>query len=385
MLLGETKPLPVLKKKKVVISVINDLVTDQRVARTCDVFHELGYHVLLIGREQKNSLPLPQKPYVCERMKLIVEQGPLFYILYNLRLFFLLLFTNADVLFANDLDTLWPNYLVSKIKGSTLMYDSHEIFCEVPELRLRPVKKRIWQYLESWIVPNVNNAITVNQSIATYFTEKYKVPFQVVRNIPDYSSLRVMKTRAELQLPIDKKIIILQGAGINMQRGAEELVEAFQFLSDRFMLLIIGSGDVLPQLKQQVKALQLRPKVTFMDKIPATELRQYTMNSDLGISIDKDTNLNYHFSLPNKLFDYIHAGIPILATRLPEIEYIINQYDIGVFIDHHDPKHIALQIEGFMTSENYLRCKANTIKASVENNWQTEKEKLIRLIRHIDT
>lgn len=368
------------KKKKIIVSVINDLVTDQRVARTCSVLQELGYDILLVGRQKQDSQPLAQRDYECKRMKLLFEQGPQFYFVFNVRLFFVLLFNKADVLLANDLDTLWPNYVVSKLKGSRLIYDSHEIFCEVPELQNNPSKKKIWERLEKYIIPKLKTCFTVNQSIANYFTEKYKVPFEFVRNIPNYSKLEKIKTRVELNLPENKKIVILQGAGINVQRGSEELVEAFQYLNNDFLLLIIGGGDVINLLKANAVKFSLHEKVKFIDKISAAELMQYTMNSNLGVTIDKDTNPNYHFSLPNKVFDYLHAGIPILATRLPEIEAIINNYQVGTFIDNHNPKHIAERIETFLNSEQYSICKSNTTKAAAENNWETEKQKLVRVI-----
>jgi glycosyltransferase involved in cell wall biosynthesis len=372
-----------VKKKRIIVSVINDLVTDQRVARSCSVLFDLNYKVLLVGREQRTSRPMEKRDYDCKRMKLLFEQGPQFYFFFNVRLFFVLLFTKADALWANDLDTLLPNYLVSKIKGIPLIYDSHEIFCEVPELQANPSKKRIWEKLEAWIVPKLKYCITVNQSIADYFTNKYNVPFIFVRNIPDYTKVVGLKSRTELNLPIGKKIVILQGAGINVQRGAEELVEAFRYLNDTCFLLIVGSGDVIQQLKESVIKLQLQNKVKFVDKIPASELKQYTANSNLGVTIDKDSNMNYHFSLPNKVFDYMHAGIPILATRLPEIEKLVNAYHIGTFIENHEPLHIAQQIEGFLNSKEYLEFKSNTVIAAIENNWQSEKQKLIKLIHEI--
>lgn len=372
-----------MQKKRIIVSVINDLVTDQRVARTCSVLFDLNYKVLLVGREQKISRPLEKRDYDCKRMKLYFEQGPQFYLFFNLRLFFVLLFNKADALLANDLDTLLPNYLVSKIKGIPLIYDSHEIFCEVPELQTNPSKKRIWEKLESWIVPKLKNCITVNQSIAEYFTNKYKVPFIFVRNIPIYPKIEKLKSRTELNLPIGKKIVILQGAGINVQRGAEELVEAFQYLNETYFLLIVGSGDVIQQLKESVIKLQMQNKVKFVDKVLASELKNYTSNANLGVTIDKDSNMNYHFSLPNKVFDYMHAGIPILATRLPEIEKLVNAYNIGTFIENHEPSHIAQQIEGFLNSKEYLEYKSNTVIAAIENNWQSEKQKLIKLIHEI--
>ncbi len=367
-------------KKRVIVSVINDLVTDQRVARTCQVFVDLDYDVLLVGRKQKHSKPLEQRPYTCKRMFLLFEKGPAFYFWFNLRLFFVLLLNKADVLFSNDLDTLLPNYLVSKIKKIPLIYDSHEIFCEVPELQQNPFKKKIWERLESWIVPKLSKCITVNKSIADYFTNKYQAPFIFVRNIPQYPKLQTIKTREELKLPYGKKIIILQGAGINVQRGAEELVESFKYLDDTYLLLIIGSGDVISTLKEMVVSLQLSTKVMFLDKMPASLLRHYTANAHLGVTIDKDTNMNYHFSLPNKVFDYIHAGIPILATQLPEIQMLIDKYKIGLFIQNHHPSHIAEKVTELISSQNYLEYKSNTIIAAVENNWDQERQKLIQLI-----
>jgi len=151
-------------------------------------------------------------------------------------------------------------------------------------------------------------------------------------------------------------------------------------LSDEYLLLIIGSGDVIHQLKANALKFNLKDKIKFIDKIPATELRHYTINADLGVTIDKDTNMNYHFSLPNKVFDYLHAGIPILATRLPEIENIVKTYQVGTFIENHDPKHIAERIHEFLSSAKYLNSKANTKLAASENNWKTERRKLEQLI-----
>lgn len=368
-----------MQQKKVIVSVINDLATDQRVARTCSVLKELNYEVLLVGRKLKSSHDLQKRDYECKRMTLLFEQGPAFYFFFNLRLFFVLLLRKADLLVANDLDTLLPNYLVSKLKGIKLVYDSHEIFCEVPELKANPQKKKIWERLEKCIVPKLKHCITVNSSIANYFKTRYNVPFTYVRNIPDYNQIQNLKTRHDLNLPVEKKIILMQGAGINVQRGAEELVEAFKYLSEAYLLLIIGSGDVVADLKIKARYLSLK-NVWFMDKMPSAELMHYTANANLGVTIDKDTNMNYHFSLPNKVFDYIHAGIPILASCLPEIESIITEFNIGTFIENHDPEHIAKQIELFLNSENYAICKHNTGKAALQNNWQTEKQKLINLV-----
>ncbi|MGZ4057129.1 MAG: glycosyltransferase, partial [Bacteroidia bacterium] len=272
--------------KKAIVSVINDLSTDQRVHKVCMTLHNLGYDVTLVGRRQRKSLPLTERAYKTKRMFLLFEKGPFFYLEFQKRLFWYLLFHKADVLVSNDLDTLLPNYLNSKLKRANIVYDSHELFCEVPELQSNPVKKKIWKSLERWIFPKLKNVFTVNDSIAKIYSDEYKVNVKVVRNIPLLSNQLNLKkiSKEELGIPSGKKIIVLQGAGINIDRGAEEAVEAMQFINYA-ILLIIGSGDVMNVLKQMVTALKLNDKVLFIGKVPFEKLLQYTHNADLGLTL----------------------------------------------------------------------------------------------------
>src|SRR5690554_2991253 len=127
-----------MKNKKIIVSVTNDLYTDQRVHKVCMFLYENGYEVLLVGRKLKNSEPITDRPYSIKRFKLVFNAGALFYSNYNLRLFWFLLFTRFDVLLSNDLDTLLANYCAHRLKSkSRLVYDTHELFTEVPELTAR--------------------------------------------------------------------------------------------------------------------------------------------------------------------------------------------------------------------------------------------------------
>ena len=358
---------------KAIVSVINDLVTDRRVHKTCMVLHEEGYEVTLVGRVLKDSLPLDKRLYKTHRMNLWFTKGVAFYAEFTIRLFFFLFKNKADLLVANDLDTLLPNYYFSKRRKCALIYDSHEIFCEVPELQQTPLKKKIWERLEKAVVPKLTYCITVNQSIANWFNQKYHTRFKVVRNIPDKITVDRIKTKAELNLPLDKKIILLQGAGINIQRGAEEAVDAMQYIHNA-ILLIIGGGDVIENLEFRIKNLELQSKVIMLPKMKPEELFHYTCNADIGLSLDKPTNINYQLSLPNKLFDYIQAGIPVLASPLTEIKTFIEKYKVGICIENHDAKHIADKLNYMLTSTDYNTWKANTKIAAQENNWENEKK-----------
>jgi len=368
-----------MRQKKAIISVINDLVTDQRVDKTAKVLLEIGFEVVMVGRHKHDSMRMPDRPYETHRMRLLWEKGPMFYAEYNIRLFFYLMANRSNLLVSNDLDTLLPNFMVSRLMRIPLVFDSHEYFTETPELTGRHRVQKIWKRIERRIVPKLKDCITVNESIAGLFYEKYGTKFKVVRNIPERKDHIFVQTREELGLPADKKIVLLQGAGINIQRGAEEAVEAMKYL-DNAVLLIVGGGDVLPLLKKQVQESKLESKVIFIPKQTPDKLFSYTAIANIGLAIDKDTNINYRFSLPNKLFDYIHAGIPLLVSPLPEIKRIVDQYQVGEFIESHDPRHIAQKISDMLNDESRIRIwKENLKTAARELNWDTEKQVLIEI------
>jgi glycosyltransferase involved in cell wall biosynthesis len=365
---------------KAIVSVINDLVTDQRVNKTCNVLRELGFDVLLVGRVKRDSLPLPKRNYRMHRMKLLFEKGPLFYAEFNIRLFIFLLFHRACLFFSNDLDTLLPNYLISKLKSFPLVYDSHEYFTETPELVNRKFVQNIWKNIEQWIFPKLNDVITVSQSIADLFHEKYRNKVAVVRNIPPLPST-IISDNPEHEIPGDLPVVLLQGSGINVQRGAEELVQAMQYVKNA-RLLIVGGGDVINTLKQMAGELNLGSKIVFIQKVPLEELRYYTSRASLGVSLEKDTNINYRFMLPNKLFEYIHAGVPVLVSPMVEMKKIVDKYQVGETISSHDPEDIARHISKMINDQKRLNFyRENCKNAAAELNWENEKQVLIKILK----
>jgi len=337
--------------------------------------------VLLVGRRRRKSLLLEQREYRTHRMFLLFEKGFLFYAEYNFRLFFFLLFRKCDLLLANDLDTLLPNYLVKKLRKKSLVYDSHEYFTGVPELEGRKFARNIWKHIERWIFPKLTDIITVNDSIAKLYKDEYDKELTVVRNIPALQNLKEFQSKKELGIDAGKNMILLQGSGINIDRGAEEAVMAMQYVTNA-ILYIIGDGDVIDILKKMVKKNGLEQKVVFIPKQPMDKLLRYTVHADIGLTLDKDTNINYRYSLPNKLFDYIHAGVPVLASSLVEVRKIIQQYKVGEIIENHNPEHIAAKINTMLIDKYGLQImKENCKFAAQKLNWETEETKLTDILK----
>ncbi len=369
-----------MKNKIAIVTVSNDIATDNRVSKTCNVLIKSGYTVLLVGRNRKNSLPLKSQNYDCKRLNLLFDKGALFYAELNIRLFIFLLLSKVDLIFANDLDTLPAAFLAHKLKRrSKIVYDSHELYTEAPELEGRFVKK-IWERIEKMIFPKLEHIITVNDSIAEIFKSKYRKSIVVIRNVSEKFEWSELKSKKELGIPEDKELIIVQGSGLNIDRGIEEAILAMQFI-DNAILLIVGDGDVIPNAKELVKTHQLETKVLFFGKRPYNELMQFTRYASIGLALDKPKSLNYRFALPNKLFDYIQANTAIICSNLIEIQKIVEKYEIGISIETISPEVIAVTINDLLENKGKLIAfQENCKKAAEEENWENEKVKLKALL-----
>ncbi len=351
---------------KIIFSVINDYTGDQRIQRIAEHLTKSGYSVSIVCRELPDSLPLQGFPYPIYRMRLGVHKGKWFYLWFQVRLFLKLLLMKADILTANDLDTLLPNYIVSKIKGIPLVYDSHEYYTESPEIIHRPTVQNLWLMIEKWIFPRLKSAMTVNNSIAKIYSEKYNVPVGVVRNLPFRRETPALDYTAKKTAGI----LIYQGA-LNIGRGIEIMIEAMAFLPE-YKLWIIGKGDIQALLIDRAKRLS---NVEFIGFLPPNRLREYTEKALLGLSLEEAMGLNYYYASPNKIVDYIQAGVPYLCSDLPEMVALTHKYQTGSIVQESDrtPKSLAILIQSIIDSpERYLQYYEQCKKAAAILCWENE-------------
>jgi glycosyltransferase involved in cell wall biosynthesis len=368
--------LPMPDMKKIAFSVTNCICNDQRVLKMAGTVSQPGREITIIGRKQGDCCERDTVPYRTKRFSMLIQKGALFYMFYNIRLFGFLLFHRFDLLVSNDLDTLLPNWLISKIKRVPLIYDSHEYFTGVPELQDRLFVKWIWKTLERIMFPGIKNILTVSDSIGHQYELEYGIRPITVRNCSWYSGNIIPFSRTEMGISEDHLLLILQGTGINIDRGGPELIEAVKMV-ENVTLLIVGSGDMIGILKEKAGELNISDRVRIIPKVSWGDLMRYTRSADAGLSLDKDTNINYRFSLPNKLFDYISAGIAIIAGDLPEVSNIVNRNKCGIIIPEISSLAIASAIRRLQDDPGLLtELRKNAALASEYLNWDNESAKV---------
>jgi glycosyltransferase involved in cell wall biosynthesis len=370
-------------KFKVTFSVTNCICYDQRVLKIAEAVSSLGCDITIIGRIRGDCCKTDLVPFTTKRFNMFFKRGFLFYAFFNIRLFFYLLFHRSDLLVANDLDTLLPNYIISRIKSIPIVYDSHEYFTELPEIQNRHFVKWFWSSIEKYIFPRLKYVMTVSEPIASAYEQKYKVKVSLVRNLSTNADHVNKYTKQELNISEGDLLLIIQGTGINIDKGAEELIDAVN-CSTGVTLLIVGSGDVVSKLKIQVDNYKIPDKVRFYPSVSWENLIKFTKSADIGMSLEKDTNLNYRYSLPNKFFDYIAAGIPVIASDLPETGKIIKENNFGLILSSVTPIVIKEALEEIKSNPGrLLELKTNAASASKKLNWENEKKKVIEFYNKI--
>jgi glycosyltransferase involved in cell wall biosynthesis len=305
---------------------------------------------------------------------MLFTRGASFYAFFNLRLLVTLLFVKRPMLLiANDLDTLPANFMASRIRRLPLIYDSHELFTQVPELIRRPGVQSVWKWIEQKILPKLQFAVTVNHTISTIYRRLYGTRFRVVRNVPE----RIVPY-SRREDTTGKQKIIYQGA-LNIGRGLELMIEAMQYL-DNVLFVVVGTGDIEKELKEKVMQLNLGNRVEFMGRVMPERLKLVTMSADLGISLEEDIALSYRYSLPNKLFDYIQCRVPVLCSALPEMSRIVDSYGVGISTTERDPEKIAGIIRYMLKERSTGTWMEALHRASLELCWENESKIYLELL-----
>jgi glycosyltransferase involved in cell wall biosynthesis len=359
--------------KHLVFTVTNALNFDQRMQRICNSLLQAGYRVTLVGWEYVDSPKLITQKFEQLRIPIKNKSGKMRYLEYNYKLIGALKKLQPNLVGAIDLDTIIPNYYIAKQLNIPIIYDAHEYFTELEEIVRRPITHFIWKQIEAFFVPRIKNGYAVNNSYVQLFQEKYQVHYEIIRNAT------VLKP---FSIPVKTTRYILYQGAVSEGRALKQLIDAMQLVD--CTLLICGQGELYEPLVAYVKTISWANKIIFKGFVLPAELISITQHATIGITLFEVNGLSNYYSLANRFFDYMHAGVPQLCNNYPEYHRINKEFELAVLLNEISAETIANALTNLLSQETQLTYLGEqAIQASQVYNWQAEEKKLIQFYKHL--
>ncbi len=283
----------------------------------------------------------------------------------------------ADFYFAEDIYVLPITLFIAHLRGVKIAYNSRELYSHVGGLSQK--KKRQWllSLLEKLFIKKADIILTTGELDANYLEKVYGVSnLHVLRNLPEYKpDLEKINLHKLLKIPDDRFILLYQGV-LHGGRGISLVLNAIKDLP-AVHFVIIGEGVYKDKLLNESIKLGIKNRVHFLGSVNQNELLSFTKGADLGVALIENISLSYYYALPNKLFEYIMASVPVLVTNLPQMAKVVEAYKVGEIVKEENPDEVKTIIKKLMSSRDLLlEYKQNCIKASKELNWEVEFENL---------
>jgi len=290
---------------------------------------------------------------------------------------------SADVYHAHDLSALPVAWLARRFNGGKVVYDSHELWLDRTRLRKRSKLNRfIVKRIESFLIRRADANIIAGESSGRELAKRYHiVPPTLILNAPSYHPVeRSDILRDEIGMPREHRIILYIGR-ITYYRGLEELAQSLQYL-DHSSLVLMGYAppDYVAGLKRVVKDEGLIDRVHFFGPVPPEEVMRYAASADIGAAPIKNAGLSYYYCSPNKVFECIAAGLPVVGSNFPDLKKVIEGHKLGVTFDPDSPRDIARAIDYVLSDKDrYQEMRKNALEAAKIFNWENESKKLLAL------
>lgn len=293
----------------------------------------------------------------------------------------------ADIIHCHDLPVLKPSILLSVTKDVPLIYDAHELY---PSQKVLPFRLRVRNFLnERLFIKYADYVITVNEFIADIMKNRYGVEdIEVIMNctkIPENLNLMEYRgfLRARLKLKESDKIVLFQG-WISPERNLDSIVRAFKYTGENIKLVLIGYGPYLNRLKEIVRKERLKKRVFFTGEVPSDEILKYSAGADIGIIPYEPIDENHLYCSPNKFFEFILAGIPVISNDLPFFRSMNDRYGVVVMADMKRHYELAKVLKSVLLDEDKMNSlRKNVKKAALDLNWSVEEQKLYSIYEKV--
>ncbi len=406
------------KTYQVAMAVTNDMSADRRVMRHAATLRGAGYAVTVVHRAESGERRVESGEWRTENGELAAARGALstlhspfsvlrsplstphtrgwrFYAEYNIALWRRLLQLKPNAVWANDTDTLPGCWLAARRLHCPLVMDAHELFPEVPEIQHKPLVKWVWRTLERMLMPRCNALLTVCQSVADYYKREYGLEFKVVRNISEECGMRNEKLNVpaanspRLTPHSSLKTLLYQGS-VNLGRGVDWAIDALEYLP-QCRLVVAGKGDLLEQMKAYAASKPWADRIQFLGQVPPDELPALTRQADVGLVMLEDMGLSYHYALPNRIGDFVAAGVPMVVSDLPEMAAVVRRFGVGEIISNEECGMKNDELAGAPTKPSLALARAvervlarewteaDFAEARKDMDWNNEKQKLLEI------
>jgi glycosyltransferase involved in cell wall biosynthesis len=314
------------------------------------------------------------------RRVLLLPHKPLMFVDYYRRAYRLVRAEPPQALHAHDLNTLPVAAALAWRLRLPLVYDAHELYPEISTLSRR--EAGVWSLVERCLARRATSIVTVCESIAIEIESRNGVPRPlVVLNCPDApppAPAAASLLRDRCGLPDDERVVLYQG-GFAPNRGLETIIEAARLL-EQGTIVLMGWGQIEEELRHQIHREGLGERVLITAPVPREEVVAYAVGADIGLIPYEPVGLNNTFTTPNKLFDYMAAGLPVVASRLPELVRFVEGEELGVTFAPGDPEELAAAIDQLLIDPARLgRMRERARDAGRRHTWARESQKLVGL------
>lgn len=361
--------------KRVLISFLGNINYDTRAKNLLGSLRAMGYDVDTISfdwydRPQGGPVPVTKLSKAGNSLS--------FYLKFGLTVKLKLIFNKYDLYIASDIYNLPFLTFFAKFRSKPLFYDSRELFKYLAGLKDKQKVQSLLAAIEKSFIGDCDKIIVTGMMDAEVLMEDYGLTsdkFILLRNLPHKTeSIKPLDLKAKYGFPAGTLVLIYQGV-ILKGRGLPVLLQALKKL-DNCCLVIMGDGEMRGELEKMVERENLNTRVVFTGTIPQEKILSYTAGADIGCTLIENISKSYYYALPNKMFEYIAAGIPVLASNLPQMMQIIDKYGVGKYADPEDLDAVVAAIMELSDSASRAIISENARKAYEELNWEAEFDRV---------
>lgn len=365
---------------RICMLVTSELDTDPRVKKEAESAAQAGYEVFVICRSFSKTSPNYQIISVGTKRPGNSSAKYWERFITNILLVWKAVRLRPAIVHANDLDTLPAGYLVALLTGAKLLYDAHEFWADAG--RDVGIGKKLIPIIEKLLIRRCDAVVAASKYRAQLMSQAYDIPLPTtVMNTPLQANYPRNGERAESKEAAQKGDVQVLHLGVyRPHRGLENAILSAQYLPDTIKLTFVGYGEIEGDLHELVRQHSLESRVTFLPPVRTEDVVDTASGYDIGLVLYRSVNLNNLYAAPNKLFEYMMAGLAIAGSDLPLIREVIESEQVGVTFDSDSPQDIAdkiLHLASDIPQLNLMKERARS--AGRKYTWQIESAKLLNL------